>query len=469
MTARKLIPPFLLTLSLVMLGVGIGPRANQEGDMPAAAKRGPLAPGELLAGTNSCSGRACHGNLSPRSDSRIGHNEHTIWSATDTHSQAYATLFSEQSRKIISLAGTRNLQGEIIQAHLDDRCLVCHTSGFSTTTLERVPHLAEELASGVGCEACHGAAKDWLAPHTGAFRGSMKSRFGMLGTADITAYAAACVGCHVGGPPTADEKTPRNVTHDMIAAGHPRLNFEFSSYLANLPRHWSVDTEKKRGEDAEARIWLMGQIRSVEAALRLLEYRATLESRSTWPELAEFDCYACHRELQHPTLRHQRNNSGGLVGSVPFQKWYLAAWSADPPKENNADIANLVEIMEKPAPNRKDSADAAAKLKYQLRVLDDVPHMDRPETQFWLKRLTNDVGRILSCWDSAQQAYLGLAALSRSYGDLQLQDAVDALGQELTFRPDRHGNLYDSPKGVPPPNSEQVRKHFERIKQLLKD
>ncbi len=35
------------------------------------------------------------------------------------------------------------------------------------------------------------------------------------------------------------------VDHDLIAAGHPALRFEFATYFANLPPHWDVARDKK--------------------------------------------------------------------------------------------------------------------------------------------------------------------------------------------------------------------------------
>ena len=51
-----------------------------------------------------------------------------------------------------------------------------------------------------------------------------------------------CAGCRVGSPE--ERGIPiRDVTHDLIAAGHPRLNFDYATYVRSLPPHW---TEKDR-------------------------------------------------------------------------------------------------------------------------------------------------------------------------------------------------------------------------------
>ena len=79
---------------------------------------------------------------------------------------------------------------------------------------------------GVNCESCHGPAQLWLAEHTQYGWNNRppleKERLGMRPTRELPERAAVCVGCHVGPP-------GRDMNHDLIAAGHPRLNFEFAA------------------------------------------------------------------------------------------------------------------------------------------------------------------------------------------------------------------------------------------------
>src|SRR6476660_5000791 len=105
--------------------------------------------------------------------------------------------------------------------------------------------MASLRSEGVGCEACHGNASSWYGPHTGdtwsaANRPALYQTHGMHKLYDVGERALVCAGCHVGAP--ADEKrgypVPRDMNHDMIAAGHPRLNFDFADYQRRLPPHW---------------------------------------------------------------------------------------------------------------------------------------------------------------------------------------------------------------------------------------
>ena len=198
------------------------------------------------------------------------------------------------------------------------------------------------MADGVSCEVCHGPAENYLAAHTmqgwselGAAR--FEPRFGMKNTADIAARAQLCVGCHVG-EPDAKGRPWRDVNHDLIAAGHPRLNFEFSAYMATLPPHWNTRTDPQRFD--ELRSWIVGQFTSSDAALRLLECRAkAAESKPaadaeplvppSWPELAEYDCFACHHELAGRSWRQDLGRAAAAgdrparkPGAPAFGTWY---------------------------------------------------------------------------------------------------------------------------------------------------
>jgi hypothetical protein len=88
-------------------------------------------------------------------------------------------------------------------------------------------------ADGVGCESCHGASGRWLGPHTTlGWRDRPwpeKAALGMRNTKDLASRARLCAGCHVGDGGS-DDLPARDVNHDLIAAGHPRLNFELSAY-----------------------------------------------------------------------------------------------------------------------------------------------------------------------------------------------------------------------------------------------
>src|SRR5713226_2136904 len=175
-----------------------GLRAQSQADsVPSAPARQENRAG--LVGTSSCSARACHGGLNPLSEQTLQQNEHTTWLTLDKHAQAYLVLFEERSQKITRYIP--NTKGEKVPAHKNDRCLACHTNKLSPTDAEASPLLAEELHAGVGCEACHGGARDWLGPHT---KPGWTRTLGLTPTWSIVGYAEKCVGCHVGAKETKD-------------------------------------------------------------------------------------------------------------------------------------------------------------------------------------------------------------------------------------------------------------------------
>src|SRR5262249_29449111 len=131
---------------------------------------------------------------------------------------------------------------------------------------------------------------------------------------DVLQRARLCADCHVGGP-------EREVNHDLLAAGHPRLNFEFSSFQAIYPQHWCDRDDRARYPDFEARSWAVGQVVSAQTALNLLAYRAN-NKKAPWPEFAENNCYSCHHDLRGRLGRGQNLDLG--PGVLTLNDWYYA-------------------------------------------------------------------------------------------------------------------------------------------------
>jgi hypothetical protein len=258
----------------------------------------------LAVGSAGCSGVACHGRpvagLVPLSawgteavDLERWRSSATIWACYDPHRRSFDVLAGETARQIeVRLAESGD---QPLDARADIRCLACHVT----------PSLAGDpknpmLAEGVGCEACHGDSRSWIGTHAGWISGPGHAAKAAAMTAlwDVKVRAETCAGCHVGAP--ADKGLPlRDVNHDVIAAGHPRLNFDYATYLRALPPHW-VEKDREiapptlRPASDEFRHWLVGRAVAGATALRL---RADRANRGPWPELAEFDCYACHHAL----------------------------------------------------------------------------------------------------------------------------------------------------------------------------
>ena len=315
MRARKLSLRFAAAASLVVFWMaphaapGDAPAALPQGPLPAAAPTG----GSLsLTGTAGCSARGCHGHIDPR-PAAVRLDEFPRWLARDKHALAYQSLQGDAARAI-----AEKLYGKDHPAWEERACLACHTNPRAAVAGASAL-LQEEQQSGVGCESCHGAASLWLARHTGK---DWKGGYGMTPVGDPAAVAETCVGCHVGAPADLKEGLPvRDMNHDMIAAGHPRLTFEFGVFLANLPPHWNEEA-KKPDECSGVRAWAVGQVVAAQAALNLLADRAADKTRP-WPEFAEYDCFACHHDLSDPSWRRERGYGGRAPGSLPWGGWYF--------------------------------------------------------------------------------------------------------------------------------------------------
>lgn len=247
-------------------------------------------------GINSCSLSNCHGG---RTDT-VG-AEFTIW-VQDPHAKAFDALRSAAAAQM-----TRDL-GIAEPPHEAARCLACHT--VNAPAHQRGEHFA--LSEGVSCEACHGAARRWVGPHTtpGWKRLSLgqKAEFGLRDIKSLSARTHLCAECHVG-------SSGRMVDHDLIAVGHPPLMFEMTAYHDKLPKHWNPARDTSRDPAYKARMWLLGQ--AVAPQLQL-ESLALDEHGLGVREFALFDCFSCHADL--------KPNPGQGLAFFPDLRPGAAAW-----------------------------------------------------------------------------------------------------------------------------------------------
>ncbi|WP_020474398.1 multiheme c-type cytochrome [Zavarzinella formosa] len=263
-------------------------------------------------GNSGCSAQGCHGAVMPRTkplsiwgaddtDRTRWRESSTIFNGHDPHRLAFDVLKNDRS------AGIQRRLQTTTPASEDSRCLACHSN--PTMANDKSEAAKAIHADGVSCEACHGNSSGWIDAHTKWDGSTNRQRAyvstGMTQLNEINVRAMTCLRCHVGSEAEPDKNTPRrDVNHDLIAAGHPRLNFDFATYMERLPAHW---VEKDRGEKSgvfrnqsvAAWYWVIGRQASNTAAYRLLADRATLGEKApqAWPELSENDCFSCHRGL----------------------------------------------------------------------------------------------------------------------------------------------------------------------------
>ena len=365
------------------------------------APRAVLLPAQYV-GAGSCAAAACHNGHFTNGNTS---SEYTLWVTRDPHARAYESLFDERSKLI-----QKNLQRSTF-AHEDSRCLKCHVApDFDASLEKKAPYYRTD---GVSCESCHGAAEHWLnVHHLTAWKNmsqAEKKRQGMRDTQSLAGRAQLCVTCHVGVP-------GMDVDHDLIAAGHPRLHFEFAAFHAFMPRHWPDAKDR----DFEARTWLTGQLVAAQASLELLADRAG-DLKKPWPEFAEHDCAACHQNLQFSGVRQQKGFGNRQPGALPWGHSVSLTHRALRTIQEPGDIqfatlvGKLQQAMDTGRPNRNDltlnARGAAARLKPWITKLDQQP-LD-------LKEMTTQLSFVLTkesqignpSADEITQLYLGLAAL----------------------------------------------------------
>jgi hypothetical protein len=245
-------------------------------------------------GAATCSAASCHHENDVPGQPR---SEFSTWAGSDPHARAYRVLLTERS-DTIARNYTRRDDAKAINEPI---CLKCHAS-FDAPDLDAHKQQTGEryfIGDGVSCESCHGRAEKYLTTHyqSGFKELSLDDKakqYGLRPTKDLAHRARLCAECHVG------ETLGKEVNHDLMAGGHPRIVFEMSGYHHIYPRHWRRDDELKRHPDLDARLWVIGQIGTGRCAVDLLRQRAegAEKSKAPWPEFAEYDCYACHRNIK---------------------------------------------------------------------------------------------------------------------------------------------------------------------------
>jgi Cytochrome c554 and c-prime len=426
-------------------------------------------------GAGSCSAVACHGSIAPVPGSKVLRNEHTTWVSDDPHSLAYQALFSQRSTRI-----ARNLAGgseTFTPAHQDSQCLACHATPRSVADLKATAGLNQD---GVACEACHGPSQKWLSEHTSSAwinrSAHEKETAGFYDTKNLARRAGICAGCHVGSRSSLDDLDPfpaRDVNHDLIAAGHPRLTFELAAYLDNLPVHW-LEKDRNAAPDFPVRAWSVGQAESARAALDLLAARAT-DSTSPWPEFSTYGCFSCHHSLADEPWRQRAPFAASSVGvkvplgGPPFGSWDFAMTSAladlpasvtapDDWNDLHAALNQLIQEMSRTVPDRQKAArlarDGARKL--EQRQIELSRHtFALAEVKSLIRRWNaSEAWQKIGSWDQATQRYLSLVPLHQVWSRLdrdrpaeldQLRAQLESVRDKLRFP-----EGYDSPRQFSP-------------------
>lgn len=441
---------YLTILLLVTAAPLSAQQAAAEADCESAS---PTASVWKYQGLSSCASSGCHGGGQIIRGAQFASYVHW-WQNDHAHRNAWRTLQSDLSKSIVERLH-HGQSGEVLPAERDLRCLACHSTGvdLSTDLSELLTADRESAAApaapfsvtqsrirledGVQCEACHGAAEGWLAKHSRPewkdLTASQKLQTaGFVSLENLLERARVCSECHIGG-------VGRDMNHDMIAAGHPRLDFELATFHSRLPVHWDqqrdqlriagrLENESRDSQAArfETRVWVAGQLQSARQTLKLLEYRASAD-HGVWPEFAEYDCYACHHTLAGPAWRQQRGSAGSLLWSdwntslSPLAAELIPGASAG----LRTQLQDLRTVMQQSYPERRETARTAVEL--QTRLCEIMSEFDfggtvpaastkagDSDAAILLRRVLDETDQIGSRgWDNAAQTYLALVALRR--------------------------------------------------------
>ena len=467
-TSRRSWVALLLLLVISLLSVkicssGQDSRISAE-QTPDEAPPEPLSPGDpsmpsvrahtadvRLRGVNSCTAASCHGG--GRVQEGLGFAASQIWSRSDPHARAWDVLTGDAARSIMARL---NPQSEDApgRATEDSRCLNCHVTTESPLPAEAVTSTLMHR-DGVGCESCHGPARDWIAVHATPPWKTMtvreKSALGFPNTAgSLVERASLCVKCHVG-------SAGRNLSHDLLAAGHPRMEFEFSTFYANLPRHWETpsrgDAARVKSEqrpDFEVQAWYTGQMVAATAAVELLQLRT--HPAQTWPEFSEQSCFNCHHDLEDRNWYQLRRQSHG---TPVWGAWTPGVYPALAEDDASVQLlSSLRQTMQRPVPDRQQASRLAEQLIPLL-----TGQLTQVETKVWSGSDLDPfmVQLIRHCrlqhpgrgslpaanWDEAAQLYLGLRAAEMSRrrllpddpASVQLQNHLESIRKGLLFQP----------------------------------
>jgi hypothetical protein len=290
-----------------------------------------------------CNSTNCHGNTV--GTSFLWNQSGEIWFQHDPHANAYARLRNANSQRIVRALWDQDksfpesTDEPAFREFLETRCVACHASELAPKT---------QRIQGIDCQACHGSAIHWDDSH---FSSSWKAlgtrRFydhpsaeGRVNTESTWQLAQVCGSCHIGQLGRTDkvqfnDDSPipmgqQEVSHQLMAAGHPPTYFELSNFLTRYPKHW-WDSKNVASPTAKPDVgpnittnpvaesldtWRIGKLVNAKQRLELLMNRL---GKPEWPELTEHRCTSCH----HPIDATRKTIAPASQPFAEWDGWYL--------------------------------------------------------------------------------------------------------------------------------------------------
>lgn len=276
--------------------------------------------GTRYEGVATCAGSTCHGRAEGNG-AVVRQDEIATWQepskVSGAHSRAYSALAGRRGRQIAESLG-------LGPATAAPACLGCHAT-FAPQSQRGDRFL---LSDGVGCESCHGPSEGWLAVHySRPATHASNVAAGLIPLENPQTRANVCLDCHYG-----STRTGQFVTHEMMAAGHPRISFELDLFSA-LQQHHDVDGDylDRKGRTDSVQMWAVGQAEAVRRATDLFA-RPGYGMQGMFPEFYFYDCHSCHRTITDGPQRKLtfEANPGRPIpfGNPPFNDENIITLSA---------------------------------------------------------------------------------------------------------------------------------------------
>ena len=445
----------VLVAAWLCAGPAAGPRADgQEGKK--------LTP--LYFGVDACT--QCHNKDKAIPDEEAilyrGTEMHT-WFTHDKHKDATNVLSGERGRQMAKVLGYD------VTTRRD--CVSCHGVWVADEKHAdpKTYKPGQRAKSGVSCVACHGAFREWVNEHAVVVgsrwqeftRQEKEEQFGLRDLWDPAKRAALCLSCHVG-----NAEQGKVITHEMYAAGHPPLpGIEIVAFADAMPRHWETLTEKvtkrpqhrdfykkahgfdeKQQGTEQARMLAVSALVALRESARLTKWHAEQGGRKddAWPELAVFDCYACHHDLRSESWRRERGYRGP-PGRPLLRPWplALARLSAEQTEGGAGGLDAKYKALEavlhrtpfgEPGDVAKAAGELDAWLDQRVRELNGRP-FERDHSSRLLTSLARRGANETLDFDSARQLGWGLKSLyGEAHGkapDPAVDDALRRLTEQL--------------------------------------
>lgn len=258
--------------------------------------------------------------------------------AHDKHRQAFELLTGDLGQRMEAIL-RKGYGDPEYKVTTDKKCLACHANWHWKEGFD-LPPLSE---FGVSCEACHGPSSLWEQPHDEPAWRAMspdekEAKFGFIDVRNPIRRTKQCFSCHIG-----NVQEGKVVTHEMYAAGHPPLpGIEIESFTSQMPSHWRTLREKGEfsgrdryievnfpGQDplnelTRTKSVLIGGVMALRESVNLFASQSVDNGSKDWPELAVFDCAACHHDLTAPAWRQKRGYGSSIPGRPQMFAWPLA-------------------------------------------------------------------------------------------------------------------------------------------------